>query len=168
MMHIHQAYAFYGPILLFVWSVNSLGRDGCNRSARIDASTLTVDEELEKWVAMWNVYDLSMVDSLFITDDRLTYFSSEREGLITGIAAVREHHKGFGFVPGGKIQENRLWLENIHTEIWGDVVILGATWFFQTVSGESPGTSSGPVTFVYIQTERGYRIIHTHFANYES
>ncbi|MCP4897998.1 MAG: hypothetical protein GY906_13580, partial [bacterium] len=48
------------------------------------------------WVEMWNAYDLDMVDKLFVIDDRVTYLSSEKEGTIVGIEAVREHHRGFG------------------------------------------------------------------------
>ena len=70
-----------------------------------------VEELVNSWTAMWNSYDLSMVDKLFLQDSRVSYFSSEREGLIKGFDAVREHHAGFGFVEGGKSQENRLWLE---------------------------------------------------------
>jgi len=55
---------------------------------------------------MWNSYDLSMVDTLFLTDDRLTYLSSKMEGVIRGVENVREHHRGFGFVVGGKDQDN--------------------------------------------------------------
>lgn len=39
---------------------------------------------------MWNSYDLTLVDHLFLADAYVTYFSSEKEGLITGIEALRD------------------------------------------------------------------------------
>jgi hypothetical protein len=62
-----------------------------------------------EWVNMWNRYDLSQVDGLFLDSDDLSYFSSDREGIIKGLVAVREHHRRFGFVPGGKKHGNKLW-----------------------------------------------------------
>ena len=59
------------------------------------------DAQLERWVEMWNSYDLDEVNELFLDDPGLTYFSSEKEGVIRGMEAVLEHHRGFGFVPGG-------------------------------------------------------------------
>ena len=56
------------------------------------------EEAVSTWVSMWNSYDLSLVDELFLTDPTVTYFSSEKEGLIKGIDAVSKHHAGFGFV----------------------------------------------------------------------
>ena len=56
------------------------------------------------WVDMWNAYDLSQVDQLFLIDENLTYFSSETQGVLQGIDAIREHHRGFGFIEGGKIK----------------------------------------------------------------
>jgi len=52
------------------------------------------DNQIHRWVTMWNSYDLSLVDTLFLTDNRLTYLSSEMEGVIRGIKNVREHHRG--------------------------------------------------------------------------
>jgi hypothetical protein len=43
---------------------------------------------------------------------RLTCLSSEKEGVIKGFEAVREHHEEFGFVEGGKEQHNTFWLED--------------------------------------------------------
>ena len=119
-----------------------------------------------QWVSMWNTYDLSMVDSLFITDERLTYFSSEKEGLIRGIEAVREHHVGFGFVEGGKDQQNELWVEDLQRQSFGDVATVEGVWYFRNVSADSSTTQKGPVTFVYVFDEKQYRIAHVHFANY--
>jgi hypothetical protein len=119
---------------------------------------------VDAWVKMWNSYDLDEVDRLFLQDQRLSYFSSEKEGVIQGIAAVREHHVGFGFVPGGKSQPNRLWLEEVQADEFADVVVVTAIWFFQKESGEE---QRGPVTIVYIPVEEGFRIAHMNFAEYQ-
>jgi len=119
------------------------------------------------WVAMWNSYDLSMVDKLFLTDSTVTYFSSEKEGLIRGIDSVREHHAGFGFVEGGKVQENKLWLEDVQTDIFGPAVIITGIWFFRRGPETSGEIQRGPVTFLYVQKGSEYRIAHVNFGNYE-
>ena len=62
-----------------------------------------VDRLVTRWERSWNTYDLREVDSVFWSDRSVTYFSSERAGLIRGIDALREHHAGFGFVAGGKV-----------------------------------------------------------------
>ena len=67
------------------------------------------------WVEFWNTYELSKVDELFVTDSSLTYLSSEKEGVMQGIDAIRDHHRGFGFVEGGKESANKLWVEDLHT-----------------------------------------------------
>ena len=115
------------------------------------------------WVDMWNSYDLDRVDELFLGDDNLTYFSSEKEGAIRGIEAVREHHRGFGFVEGGKVQENELWVEDLYTADFGSAVVVTGIWFFRRRSGQ---VQRGPVTFVYAKRGKEYRLAHLHFANY--
>ena len=121
-------------------------------------------EVLKTWISMWNTYDLSKINELFLNDPRLTYFSSEKQGIIAGIDAIREHHKGFGFVEGGKTLQNKLWLENIRTDVFGDAAVVKAIWAFQRVKSES--VQRGPVTFVYIQSDHESRIVHAHFSSY--
>jgi hypothetical protein len=53
---------------------------------------------IDAWVEMWNSYDLNQVDKLFLRDNRLSYFSSGKEGAIRGIKAVREHRNEKGKV----------------------------------------------------------------------
>jgi tetratricopeptide (TPR) repeat protein len=121
---------------------------------------------LRAWVAMWNACDLSPVSSLFLGGDAATYFSSERKGLISGTAALVEHHRGFGFIAGGKSQENRLWLEDVRTSEAGgpDAFLVTATWGFDR--GQGPEAAQrGPVTFVIVRAADGFRIAHAHFAN---
>lgn len=124
-------------------------------------------EQVNEWISMWNEYNLSKVDELFLADDRITYFSSEKEGLIKGPEAVREHHRGFGFVEGGKIQENKLWVEDLQANVFSPVVIVTGIWFFRRGPEGSKDISRGPVTFVYIQEEKEYRLAHLHFSEYD-
>jgi len=128
---------------------------------------LDVQERVNAWVSMWNSYDLSMVDNLFLTDERLTYFSSEKEGLIEGFTAVREHHRGFGFIEGGKIQDNKLWVEDLHVNVYSPVAVVTGIWFFRRGPEGSKDISRGPVTFVYVREEEEYRLAHLHFSEYE-
>lgn len=123
------------------------------------------DKVVGAWVDMWNSYDLSRIDELFLIDSNLTYFSSEKEGIVKGIQAVREHHRGFGFVEGGKVSENKLWVEDLHTADFGSAVIVTGIWYFRRSSGK---IQRGPVTFVYVQKENDYRLAHLNFANYKT
>ena len=124
-----------------------------------------VDDYLERWVAMWNSYDLSEVDQLFVTDSRVTYLSSEKEGVIVGFDAVREHHAGFGFVEGGKEQGNKLWVDGVRTSVFEASAVVGGIWYFQR-TGESEKVQRGPFTLVYVKIGDEIRIAHAHFANY--
>lgn len=121
---------------------------------------------VDAWVKMWNTYDLNMVEKLFLHDARLTYFSSEKEGVIKGFQAILDHHKGFGFVSGGKIQENKLWLEDVAIDIFDSTVIVTGIWFFHRVQGQPQDIQRGPVTIVYVKRNESYFIAHMHFATY--
>lgn len=122
------------------------------------------NELVDEWVALWNSYDLSRVPELFLNDERVTYFSSEKQGVIKGFDDLIEHHRGFGFVEGGKEQENSLWLEDVDIEAFEDSAVVAAIWCFRR--GNSENVQKGPVTLVYVQTEDGYRIAHANFSNY--
>ncbi|MGD8535314.1 MAG: hypothetical protein PVF66_05630 [Candidatus Aminicenantes bacterium] len=124
-------------------------------------------EQVNSWVSLWNSYDLSMVDKLFLADERLTYFSSEKEGLIEGFGAVREHHRGFGFIEGGKIQDNKLWVEDLQANVFPPVAVVTGIWFFRRGPEGTKDISRGPVTFVYIQEKGEFRLAHLHFSEYE-
>jgi ketosteroid isomerase-like protein len=125
---------------------------------------------VDAWVEMWNSYDLDRLPELFLADDRLTYFSSEREGLIRGFDAVVEHHRGFGFVPGGTATGSRLWLEELDVQRFGDAAVVTAIWFFQGAQeGEAPEVQDpqrGPVTIVCLLEEGGWRFVHMNFSEY--
>jgi hypothetical protein len=137
---------------------------------------------------MWNAYDLDQVAEFFLTDGRLTYFSSEFEGVIRGYDSVLEHHRGFGFVPGGEDRGTRLWLGGLTEDAFGDAAVLTAIWYFQRgervavenageavgdqpAGGEAtsvPGAAPqrGPVTFVCVLDEGRWRFAHMNFGNY--
>lgn len=115
-------------------------------------------ELINAWVKCWNTYDLNDINRLFVNDSSVTYFSSERPGLIKGIDSLRRHHEHFGFVPGGKKSESRLWL----TEIKYSREVVTATWHFQRPGSEE---QKGPVTFILNPGASGYRIKHAHFSN---
>ncbi len=128
---------------------------------------ITSDEAMEtihRWEKMWNSYDLSEVEHLFVTSENISYFSSEKIGIVQGIQAVVDHHVGFGFVKGGKSTEARLWLENISIEPIDQVAIVTGLWYFQ----RTPETEKqhGPVTFVLVGQQGKMKIQHVHFANY--
>ena len=72
------------------------------------APTFDVNTNIAAWVDLWNSYDLGRVDELFLRDARVTYWSSEREGLLEGTAAIRAHHEGFSFVEGGRQPDQEL------------------------------------------------------------
>ena len=89
-----------------------------------------VEKLIDSWVSGWNSYDLAIVDKLFLSDDRVTYFSSEKDELIKGFDAVRKHHEGFGFVEGGKDQSNKLWVEDITIHIFETAASVTGIWYF--------------------------------------
>lgn len=125
-----------------------------------------LDALVEDWVEMWNSYDLDQVGLLFLNDDRLTYFSSEREGLIRGMDAVLEHHRGFGFVPGGDEKSSRLWMEEVRIDPMGDAAVVTGIWFFQTDPEAGTELQRGPVTIVCLRTGTGWRFGHMNFSSY--
>jgi len=118
---------------------------------------------VDEWVEIWNNFDLDKVNELFLDDERVTYFSSEKQGLIKGIDNMIKHHREFGFVEGGKDTGNKLWLEDVEIEEFGETVVVKADWIFQRKGSDKQ--QRGPVTIVYVKTDR-YRIAHAHFSNY--
>ena len=149
-------------LFLVVWGV---GANFARSGACSGESEFRHAEAIDAWVKMWNSYDLNQVDQLFVNcDEKLTYKSSEKPGLIKGISAVRKHHEEFGFVPGGKASQNKLWVEDVKCKcVAGNNVITG-TWFFQKDNEEE--IQEGPFTAVYCKCDESeYRIAHMHFAN---
>lgn len=135
------------------------------QESKADNSTSFYKQLLAPWVNFWNTYDLNMINQLFLTDERLSYFSSEKQGLIRGFENVVKHHQGFGFVPGGKATSNRLWVEDVQGVNCGETLVVTAIWFFQRAEGK---TQKGPMTVVYIREGEKYKIAHMHFSNYST
>jgi len=121
------------------------------------------EKVLDEWVEIWNNYNLDLVKELFLDDERVTYFSSEKQGLIKGIEGLVVHHRQFGFVEGGKETGNKLWLEDIEIEEFTNLVVVKADWLFQRKGSDKQ--QRGPVTLVYLK-QNGYKIAHAHFSNY--
>ncbi len=149
-------------ILIGIMAVASIAGNSSKVSVTSDEE-FDVQKWVDAWVEIWNTYDLNQVEKLFLLDDRVTYFSSETEGVIIGFDAVREHHRGFGFVEGGKEQPNKLWVEALHSSTFGKTAVVTGTWFFQRAD---KSVQRGPVTFVYVERGEEFRIAHMHFANY--
>ena len=101
-----------------------------------------------------------------MADSRISYFSSEKQGAIHGFDAVREHHRGFGFVDGGKDQGSRLWVEDIRSDVFGGAAVVTGIWFFERAGSGQDEPQRGPVTIVYVPLEDEFRIAHMHFATY--
>jgi len=129
--------------------------------------TSTPAAVLDLWIALWASYDLDRVGELFLNDERLTYFSSEYEGVIEGFPAVIEHHAGFGFVSGGISPSSELWVEGAVIRDFGDTAIVGGVWYFGD-RADRAAAGRGPMTIVLLRTPDGYRISHMHFGNYEA
>jgi ketosteroid isomerase-like protein len=119
---------------------------------------------IDDWVEIWNNFRLEKVKELFLDDERVTYFSSEKEGLTKGIDNLVEHHSGFGFTEGGKDTGNKLWLEDWEVEEFGATALVKADWLFLRKGADQ--AQRGPVTMVYVKEGDEYRIVHCHFSNY--
>ncbi|MET1253780.1 hypothetical protein [Aliikangiella maris] len=120
---------------------------------------------VEQWVKFWNNYNLDQLPNLFIQDKRLTYFSSETQGLIRSYNAIVKHHQGFGFVPKGKTQQNKLWLTDIEYQPLGDTAYqVTAIWHFKNAIKNTLQT--GPVSLTLLKESNQFKIVHAHFANY--
>ena len=138
-------------------------------SSKEDLNSISTPEKLiNNWVEMWNSYDLNLVEQLFLPDPNLTYFSSEKEGLIAGIDSVRKHHQNFDFIPGGKTQSNKLWLENLKFVDFGSTSVVTGIWYFQRGLESEEEIQRGPVSFVCVRKDQNYYIAHVNFAEYDS
>ena len=155
---------FGSPVMLglFVLGLTS----GCHPQGELSEETAGPDELVREWVEMWNSYDLDQVHRLFLDDQRLTYFSSEREGIIRGMDAVLEHHRGFGFVLGGESKPSRLWVEGLRTDYLGETAVITGIWYFQSTSESEESPQKGPVTFVCVRAAGEWRFVHMNFSEY--
>jgi ketosteroid isomerase-like protein len=133
-------------------------------SGSLQDREVAVTRTLDSWVEMWSSYDLDEVRSLFVADPSVTYFSSERGGLIQGIEALVRHHAGFGFRSGGAPTGSRLWLEEVEVRWANGTAVVLAQWLFAS-AGSPDAPQRGPVTFVLVPRADRYRILHAHFAD---
>ncbi len=150
--------------LVLVAGVIGLIQSGCAGTSGDSENPFDAEKWVGEWVNIWNTYDLDRIDELFLQDDRLTYFSSEKEGAIFGIDAVRDHHEGFGFVSGGKEQPNKLWVEDLHSVDFDAAAVVTGIWYFERGDGSR---QRGPVTILYVRQGHRFRIAHMNFANYQ-
>ena len=151
----------------FVASFLLLGlASGCHSQAQPAEEAAGADGLVREWVEMWNSYDMDQVHRLFLNDDRLTYFSSEKEGVIRGMDAVLEHHRGFGFVSGGESKPSRLWVEGLRTDLLGEAAVITGIWFFESAPESAAEPQKGPVTFVCVREGGKWRFVHMNFSSY--
>ena len=160
------AFRPFSPLLCLFALLALTCCQGPNEVKAVEEVSFDVDRHITAWVSLWNTYELSKVDELFLTDNRVTYFSSEKEGLIRGIEAVREHHRGFGFIEGGKPAEKELWMEELQSEVFGSTAVVTGIWYFGSRTDNRDKVQHGPVTFVYTRKGDEFKLAHLHFANY--
>jgi imidazolonepropionase-like amidohydrolase len=156
-----------------VWK-NAERFDRAAYRSRFDAPTVamastaglaTPQAVVEGWLSMWREYDLDRLSELFVNDDALSYFPSDREGVIEGFAAVEEYHRGLGFTSGGFEPENEMWLEQVTISDFDDSAVVTAVWHFGArLTRRIVGR--GPLTMVIVRTGTGFRISHIAFGNY--
>lgn len=125
------------------------------------------NELIDKWLVLWETYDLNRLEDIFWNSPECSYFSSEKEGLITGYNALIPHHKGFGFEEGGKKTTKSLWLEDLNLQMLESTCVVTAIWYFGDKTIPKDSVQHGPVTFVLLRdNNKVVRIGHTQFANY--
>lgn len=121
---------------------------------------------LDRWAAMWQRYDLDAVAELFANDDALSYFASDREGLIRGYDDVHGYLEGLGFVSGGFEPEREMWFEQVSLSDFGESAVAGGVWYFgRRLDRRAAGR--GPLTLVLARVGEGWRISHVNFGNYQ-
>ena len=125
----------------------------------------SVGSALTAWSLAWNTYDLDLIRTLFASGQAPTYFSSEKPGRIEGFEAIMAHHRGFGFVPGGKASDARLWLQDVVIQHKDSLALVTGAWRFDRDVASAAPARRGPVTFILQRTTDGWRIIHAQFAN---
>ena len=133
--------------------------------ALVSAQAASPMELLDAWVELWGSYDLAPVYDLFVTDDRLTYFSSEYEGIRRGFDTIVEHHRSLDFVEDGGPRERVIWVDEVEIVDFGSSVLIGAIWYFGDPQ-DPDSAQKGPMTMLAVAENGGYRIGHMHFATY--
>jgi hypothetical protein len=129
------------------------------------AQASSPEELLDRWVALWGSYDLAPVADLFVRDERLTYFSSEYEGVRKGFETIMEHHRSLDFVDGGDARDQVIWVGDVDIADYGASALVTAIWYFGD-EGAPDGAQHGPMTLLAVHEDDGWRIGHMHFATY--
>jgi ketosteroid isomerase-like protein len=144
-------------------SDDRLGEKTMNTFSLINAGLVAL---IDDWLALWNSYDLSRVASIFSPD--VTYFSSDKEEVVRGLSGVLEHHKGYGFVPGGKKSGNTLSAKDVAMAFLDErTSLLTGLWSFERAIDPSKN-QHGLFTIIVRKTEAGWRMIHLHFSTYKT
>jgi ketosteroid isomerase-like protein len=129
------------------------------------AQASSPEELLDRWVALWGSYDLAPVADLFVRDQRLTYFSSEYEGVRKGFETIMEHHRSLDFVDGGDARDQVIWVGDVDIATYGASALITAIWYFGDQDAPD-GAQLGPMTLLAVREDDGWRIGHMHFATY--
>lgn len=146
---------------------NSGGKDTDRSLGNHLITEIEVNHVIDKWVELWASYNLDSLNSVFLVSADLSYFSSEKEGLIKGYEMLVPHHEGFGFVPGGKSPAKELWLEDVETTLFKECAVVSAIWYFGDKAQGRETNQLGPVSFVLVRNRSGkLKIAHTNFSNY--
>jgi hypothetical protein len=123
---------------------------------------------LNNWLNLWATYDLNLLPDIFLQSDKLTYFSTEKKGVIKGYKQMYPHHKSFGFAEGGAQPKITLWLEDIQPRIYGETAVVTAIWYDTAYGAPKETAKNGPVTFVLVRDDQGnVRIANASFADYK-
>lgn len=139
----------------------------CSTSSKKNLTEPEVQLVMNNWLELWASYDLDKIEDVFWNSPALTYFSSEKRGLIKGFDQLKPHHEAFGFVAGGKPASNSLWLREMNITIHRQTAVVDAIWYFGDKLLPEDSVQQGPCTFVIIRdTNKQAQIAHVHFGNY--
>ena len=166
-LHMRLKNIFMAVLFILVLACNQKQQKKDTVSLNLEMTETEINDLIGKWLELWKTYDLELLDDIFLQSSELTYFSSEKKGLIKGYNEMRPHHVGFGFVDGGKTPEKSLWLEDIETRMFGSTTMVAGIWYFGDKTMAKDSVQNGPVTFILEKDKNGLaKIAHTHFANY--
>ncbi len=133
-----------------------------------------VQDTITRWVEFWNTRDLNRLSDIFVPDGDgplagVAYISSEEPGVITGMQALIDHHKGFDFIAGGNQGKGSLCLtdQEIFWNRNSNCPNVTAAWHYQ-VSQSSEEPSQGRVRFILVPFDEQYRISQANFSKDQS
>lgn len=70
------------PFLVFVIACNTQKNEIEIQNKKAALSQNETEHVINKWLNLWETYDLNLLDDIFLQTEDLTYFSSEKEGLM--------------------------------------------------------------------------------------